>query len=189
MRFTAHGPGSTRGFERLRHPLPLDDRHGHRPQVAVRSASTRWSALRWSILFLRLPTGFLPTEDQGARAGPVPPSAGRDADPHASRSSAQVENYFAAARGEERRDRCSPSPAAAAAAAPAARTPARASSTSSTGDQRRGKENTADAIVASARRAPSAGCATRRCSCSCPARSAALASRTASPWSCRTAAG
>ena len=46
------------------------------------------------LLFFRLPTGFLPTEDQGAALVQFRLPAGATHDPHAAKCSRQVEEYF-----------------------------------------------------------------------------------------------
>ena len=98
------------------------------------------------LLFFRLPTGFLPTEDQGAALDPVPAAGRRDHDPDA-RGPARRSRIISC-KGRRRRTSRPISPSPAAARARRARTPARASSTSPIATSARARKNTADAIVA-----------------------------------------
>ena len=64
------------------------------------------------LLFVRLPTGFIPTEDQGAVDGAVSPAARRNARPHQEVQLA-IENYFLNGPEKKNVGNISRSPAAA----------------------------------------------------------------------------
>ncbi len=143
------------------------------------------SASLLAILFFRLPTGFLPTEDQGAALIQFRLPAGATMD-RTREVQLAVEDYFLRGPGEEeRQDLLHRRRRRPGRGRPEYR--ARRSSTSpitTSGTARR----TAPTRSSSAPRAHSAACATRRSSRWSRARSAVSASRAASPWSCRTPA-
>ena len=98
-------------------------------------------------MFFRLPTGFLPTEDQGAAQRPVPPARRARRRTARWRCSDAIENYFCTStRAKNVRRYFTVAGGGGGGGAPA-RIPARASSTSRLGTSGTGKENTADAIV------------------------------------------
>ena len=136
------------------------------------------------VLFVRLPTGFIPTEDQGA-IGPVPASRGRDLRSNAARSSTR--SRIISSKARRRRTSVPISPSRAAARARAARMSARPSSTSPISASAPAAR-TAPTRSSSARPPPSTASATRRCSRWSRRRSAASAGPRASRWSFRTAA-
>ena len=108
----AHGDGESpcsrasnwfnRGFERL------STRYR---EIIVRVIERKWLALgiyalvclALVIMFLRLPTGFLPTEDQGAAQVAVPPAAGGNREPHGGGPGGSRKVFYPA-RSQERRD-------------------------------------------------------------------------------------
>ena len=135
------------------------------------------------LLFVRLPTGFLPTEDQGGATDAVPVAGRRDAGPHG-RGPARDRGLFRELRGQERQDdvlgrgrrrwrRC----------VGAEHRPRlhRASPTGRIARARRMPRTRSRSVLP----VPSAGSATRRCSRWFRRRSAGWGNRTASPSNCR----
>ena len=97
-------------------------------------------------MFFRLPTGFLPTEDQGAASIQFRLPARRDADPNARSADARSSNISAEHEAKNIQTLFTVA-GGGGAAARAARTPARASSTSLRGTSARARKTRADAIV------------------------------------------
>ena len=162
-----------------------DGPSGRRPQMAVPRASTAacWCCL--SLLFVRLPTGFLPTEDQGAALVQFRLPAGATMT-RTREVQLAVENYFL--NGPEKKNvktfftvAGGGQGAAGPEYRPGVHQPRRLRP--ALGQAEFGRR---DRRSAPPRR--SVDCATRRSSRWCPARSAASASRPASPWSSRTPA-
>ena len=96
------------------------------------------------MLFFRLPTGFLPTEDQGAALGSVPPAGRRDDDAHAQVQHA-VEDYFL--KGPEKDNVKTYFTVAGGGQGAAGQNTGQAFINLADYDKRHGKENSADAIV------------------------------------------
>ena len=135
---------STTGFQRAHRLVCRQRRPGGRAQMAVpRHLCRRVPVL--VVLFLRLPTGFIPSEDQGNALGPVPASRRRDVRPHPAGRAGGRELF--PAKGPKRRTSTPSSRSPAAAAAFPARTRARPISTLPPFDERKGSENSAQAIV------------------------------------------
>ncbi len=70
-----------------------------RPQMAVPADLCRASSLLLVMMFVRLPTGFLPTEDQGVAQVQFNLPAGATIKPHAAKRRRQIEDYFLKTRG------------------------------------------------------------------------------------------
>ena len=128
------------------------------------------------LMFLRLPTGFLPTEDQGAASIQLRLPAGRDADAHARSARRRSRSISLQEREQERPTLFRVAGGGGGGGAvgqntgPGLRQPQAVGRAAGQGEYRRCDRR---ARV----RARSAACATRRSSRSCPARSAASASR------------
>ena len=165
--------------------------------TAMKAASTKVIDRKWrflgiyavivvllAVLFVRLPSGFLPTEDQGSAQHSD--SAPWRRHPAAHARGARPDREVSADRGRRECPHAVPRSPAAGGGGRAARIRAAASSTSCPGTT--GRARTAPPMRSSSGcRAPSAVSATRGCSRWCPARCAGSASRTASPCSCSTA--
>ena len=153
--------------------------------MAVPRRSTPASASLLVILFLRLPTGFLPTEDQGAALIQFRLPAGATMT-RTIEVQRQVEDYFL--QGPEKKNVKTYFTVAGGGQGAAGQNTGQAFINLADYDKRAEQQEYAPTRSSSARPAPSAACATPRCSRSSPARSAASASRAASPWSSRTPA-
>ena len=136
------------------------------------------------LLYWRLPTGFIPSEDQGIALVQFRLPAGATFN-RTEQVERTVENYFL--QGPEKKNLHTFFAVTGGGAGCRARMPARPMSISRPSTSAREKI-TAPRRSSSAPRARSAAFATRRCLRSCPAPSAASANRPASRWSCRTPA-
>ena len=164
-RSSAAGSSSTTSFDRL---VALVRRHGRprgRPQMAVPRRSTAASARCSIILFFRLPTGFLPTEDQGAALVQFRLPAGATMT-RTSEVQRAVENYFL--HGPEKKNVKTYFTVAGGGQGAAGQNTGQAFINLADYDQRTAARIIAPTRSSSARRARSAACATRRCSHSVP---------------------
>ena len=140
--------------------------------------------LALALLFFRLPTGFLPTEDQGAALVQFRLPAGATMT-RTKEVQLAVENYFL--NGPEKKNVKTYFTVAGGGQGAAGQNTGQAFINLADYDKRKGKENSADAIV---QRASDAfrGLRDAQVFALVPARSAASASRPALRWKCRTPA-